>query len=48
MGSPIWRRYSEYILFVHSEKKKKKKAENDTNKISRLQEPAVFVIRTCP
>ena len=25
MGSPLWRRYSEYILFVHSEKKKKEK-----------------------
>ena len=48
MGSPIWRRYSEYILFVHSENKKERKTENDTNKISRLQEPAVFVIRTCP
>ena len=38
MGSPLWRRYSEYILFVHSENKKETKTETKTNKISRLQE----------
>ena len=36
------------IYYLSIVKKKKRKAENDTNKISRLQEPAVFVIRTCP